>query len=106
MPSPAPFAKRYDLLVTYDVDTTSQEGRRRLRRVAKVCEGYGQRVQKSVFECRVNREQLEALQERLQGEMDAELDSLRVYMLHGGREGALFVYGRDDYRDFDEPLII
>lgn len=106
MRSPAPFGRRYDLLVTYDVDTTTREGRRRLRRVAKVCEGFGQRVQKSVFECRVNREQLESLQDRLQGEIDVEQDSLRIYVLMGGREDTLFVYGRDDYRDFDGPLVL
>lgn len=106
MRSPAPYTKRYDLLVTYDVDTTTREGRRRLRRVANVCESVGQRVQKSVFECRVNREQLETLRERLHAEMDEKQDSLRVYVLQGGRDGATFVYGRDAYRDFDEPLIL
>ncbi|ARA93470.1 CRISPR-associated endonuclease Cas2 [Rhodothermaceae bacterium RA] len=106
MRSPAPFGKRYDLLVTYDVDTSTQAGRRRLRRVARICEGYGQRVQYSVFECRLTREQLEALQHRLVQELDETLDSLRVYVLKGGRDGALFTYGRDTYRDFDEPLIL
>ena len=106
MPSPAPFAKRYDLLITYDVDTTTKAGRRRLRRVAKVCEGFGQRVQLSVFECRVNEAQMETLQDRLTCEMDPDEDSLRIYVLHGGRDGALFTYGRDDYLDFDEPLIM
>lgn len=106
MPSPAPFARRYDLLVTYDVDTTTRAGRRRLRKVAKICEGYGQRVQLSVFECRVNQEQFEALQHRLTEMMDAEEDSLRIYRLQGGREGAVMTYGRDTYRDFDEPLVL
>lgn len=106
MPSPAPFVRRYDLLVTYDVDTTTSAGRRRLRRVAKLCEGVGQRVQKSVFECRVDTAQFEVLQQRLQETMDAEADSLRIYLLQGGRKGAVFTYGRDTYRDFDAPLIL
>ncbi|TYP91904.1 CRISPR-associated protein Cas2 [Nitrosomonas communis] len=49
------------IIITYDVSTETREGRRRLRRVAKVCEGHGQRVQKSVFECRVNLMQFEEL---------------------------------------------
>lgn len=106
MKSPAPFGRRFDLLITYDVDTTTASGRRRLRRVAKVCEGYGQRVQFSVFECRVDQAQWEMLKHRLQEEMDAVEDSLRIYVLYGGREPATFTYGRDDYRDFDEPLIL
>lgn len=106
MPSPAPFGKRYDLLVTYDVETSTSAGRRRLRRVAKVCEGYGQRVQYSVFECRLNRAQLDELQHRLVQETNPQEDSIRIYVLKGGREGALFTHGRDDYRDFDKPLIL
>ena len=53
------------IIVCYDVNTETREGRRRLRRVAKVCEGVGQRVQKSVFECRVDRKQYEDLERRL-----------------------------------------
>lgn len=106
MKSPAPFGHRYDLLVTYDVDTTTSDGRRRLRRVAKLCEGYGQRVQFSVFECRVDRGQWETFQDRLQGEIDEAQDSVRIYALQGGREGAVTTFGRDTYRDFDEPLIL
>ncbi|WP_456427418.1 CRISPR-associated endonuclease Cas2 [Rhodocaloribacter sp.] len=106
MRSPAPYGRRYDLLITYDVETSTRAGRRRLRRVAKLCESYGQRVQYSVFECRLNQAQLETLEHRLVQEIDAETDSVRIYVLKGGREGAIFVYGRDDYRDFDEPLIV
>ena len=53
------------VIVCYDVNTETREGRRRLRRVAKVCEGTGQRVQKSVFECRIDLMQMEALEARL-----------------------------------------
>ncbi|WP_457651747.1 CRISPR-associated endonuclease Cas2 [Rhodocaloribacter sp.] len=106
MPSPAPYGRRYDLLITYDVETSTRAGRRRLRRVAKLCESYGQRVQYSVFECRLNQAQLETLEHRLVQEIDSEADSVRIYVLKGGREAAIWVYGRDDYRDFDEPLIV
>jgi CRISPR-associated protein Cas2 len=69
------------IIVTYDVSTESREGRKRLRRVAKVCEGHGQRVQKSVFECKVNLMQFEELERRLLAEIDVNEDSLRLYRL-------------------------
>lgn len=73
-----------DILVSYDVnDTESREGARRLRRVATVCKDFGQRVQFSVFECRVNQAQLEALRARLQEIIDPQADSLRIYKLFG-----------------------
>ncbi len=71
------------IIITYDVSTETREGRKRLRRVAKVCEGHGQRVQKSVFECRVNLMQFEELERRLLAEIDEKEDSLRLYRLTG-----------------------
>lgn len=98
--------ERLDILVTYDVNTETSLGRRRLRQVATVCKSYGQRVQYSVFECRVNKAQLEALRIRLKEIMDPSLDSLRLYTLRSPREQSLECYGIDKYRDFDEPLIL
>lgn len=72
------------VLVTYDVSTVTVEGRRRLRRVAKVCLDYGQRVQNSVFECLVDPAQLVALRTQLLDLMDLESDSLRIYHLGAG----------------------
>ena len=69
------------VIVCYDVNTETREGRRRLRRVAKVCEGTGQRVQKSVFECQVTLAQMEELERRLLAEVDCEQDCLRLYRL-------------------------
>lgn len=69
------------VLVTYDVNTETKEGRRRLRRVAKACENLGQRVQNSVFECLVDPAQWARLRSRLLKEIDPELDSLRFYFL-------------------------
>ncbi len=57
------------IIATYDVSTETKEGRRRLRRVAKICESVGQRVQKSVFECRVNQMQYEELERNLLAEI-------------------------------------
>ncbi len=73
------------MLVTYDVNTETVEGRRRLRRVARACLDFGQRVQNSVFECEVDPAQWTLLRARLVAEIDPALDSLRFYRL--GAEG-------------------
>lgn len=95
-----------EMLVAYDVSTETAEGRRRLRRVAKVCEAHGQRVQKSVFECVLNREQLEWLKHRLRRVMDPEQDSLRIYRLREPRERYLQVLGTKPPYDLHDPLVI
>ncbi|MDI9485936.1 MAG: CRISPR-associated endonuclease Cas2 [Bacillota bacterium] len=69
------------VLVTYDVNTETSEGRRRLRLVAKTCVNYGQRVQNSVFECLVDPVQLAQLRKKLESIIDLEKDSLRYYFL-------------------------
>ena len=69
------------ILVTYDVDTTSPEGQRRLRRVAKECMNYGQRVQNSVFECVVDLTQFTQLKMNLKGIISEDIDSIRFYRL-------------------------
>jgi CRISPR-associated protein Cas2 len=69
------------ILITYDVCTTTPEGTKRLRRVARACEDYGQRVQKSVFECVVTDVDWVKLQHRLLSEIDKGQDSLRFYFL-------------------------
>jgi CRISPR-associated protein Cas2 len=69
------------ILVTYDVSTVEKAGQRRLRRVARVCEDYGVRVQKSVFECQVGQTEWVQLKHRLLKEIKADQDSLRFYFL-------------------------
>ena len=69
------------VLITYDVNTTTGEGRARLRKVAKVCVNYGQRVQNSVFECLVDPAQFADLRHKLEKIIDEEKDSLRYYFL-------------------------
>lgn len=69
------------VVVAYDVSTESEKGRRRLRRVARVCENCGQRVQNSVFECLVDAAQWARVRARLIKEISAEDDSLRFYFL-------------------------
>lgn len=69
------------VLITYDVETTSEAGKKRLRAVAKQCQNHGQRVQNSVFECLVDAAQLAQLKHRLVGLINPEHDSLRFYYL-------------------------
>ena len=69
------------VLITYDVSTESNGGKRRLRRVARACRDYGQRVQYSVFECEVEPAQWVKLRARLLAEINANDDSLRFYQL-------------------------
>ncbi|MFI1585524.1 CRISPR-associated endonuclease Cas2 [Embleya sp. NPDC020630] len=70
-----------DLLLTYDVDTTSPEGRRRLRKVAKLCEGYGTRVQQSVFEIATDDIGLLKLLAAVKSLINTDTDSIRIYRL-------------------------
>lgn len=94
------------IIITYDVSTETREGRKRLRRVAKVCEGHGQRVQKSVFECKVNLMQFEELERRLLAEIDEKEDSLRLYRLTEPFELHVKEYGNFKSVDFDGPLVV
>lgn len=94
------------LIVCYDVNTESREGRRRLRRVAKLCEGMGQRVQKSVFECQVDRAQFEALERSLVAEINVEEDNLRFYRLAELRGYEVREHGCFRATDFDAPLVL
>ncbi|WP_225766496.1 CRISPR-associated endonuclease Cas2 [Inquilinus sp. Marseille-Q2685] len=93
------------MLITYDVSTATSAGRRRLRRVARACLDYGQRVQNSVFECEVDPAQWTALKARLIGEIDPAADSLRFYRL--GAEGHRRVehVGAKPTLDLEGPLV-
>jgi len=94
------------VIVCYDVNTETKEGRRRLRRVAKVCEGTGQRVQKSVFECQVTLAELEALERRLLSEINDKQDCLRLYRLPDTRGAEVHEYGKFKAVDFEDPLVM
>jgi CRISPR-associated protein Cas2 len=93
------------VLVSYDVSTIKPEGRRRLRRVAKVCLDYGQRVQNSVFECVVDPTQWAQLRHRLLKEFDETEDSLRFYFLGANWRGRKEHHGTKTVLDLDGPLI-
>lgn len=93
------------VLVTYDVSTTSSDGRRRLRRVAKQCLDFGQRVQNSVFECQVNWEQWTRLKLSLLETFKPSEDSLRFYYLGKRWRDRVEHHGVKPSIDFEEPLI-
>lgn len=94
------------LIVAYDVNTEDRAGQRRLRRVAKICKGYGQRVQKSVFECSVNEMQYEKMKRELVREIDKSCDNLRTYRLIGSRDCVIDSYGVDTFVNFEDTLIV
>ncbi len=94
------------LLVTYDVSTESKAGRRRLRKIAKICKGYGQRVQKSVFECNVNEVHREQFKKALLDLINEEEDGLRIYYLQGNPEKFVEEYGKGRSIDYQKPLVL
>ena len=93
------------VLITYDVATETTGGQRRLRRVAKVCQNYGQRVQKSVFECLVDPTQWAVLRDRLVKEIEPDEDSLRFYFLGKNWKPRVEHVGAGDTYDPEGPLI-
>ena len=94
------------VIVCYDVSTETREGRRRLRRVARACEAIGQRVQKSVFECRVDQLQLETLERSLLDIIDPAQDCLRFYRLTEPVDVHVKEFGNFRAVDFDAPLVV
>ena len=93
------------VLITYDVSTESDGGKRRLRRVARACLDFGQRVQYSVFECEVDPTQWVKLKDRLCKEIDAETDSLRFYHLGANWKPRVEHVGAKPALDLDGPLV-
>lgn len=94
------------VVVSYDVSTKEAAGRRRLRRVAKTCENYGQRVQKSIFECLVEPDQWTRLKLRLLDIVDLELDSLRFYFIGANYRRRIEHHGVQKSLDMEKPLIL
>lgn len=95
-----------ELLVTYDVNTTTPEGRRRLRKVAQLCEGYGLRVQKSVFEIVCNEPDLLQLTDRIDHIIDHTRDSIRIYRMQLGAFRNASALGTASALPHRDPLIM
>lgn len=94
------------VLITYDVNTEDAKGRGRLRKVAKQCVNYGQRVQNSVFECILDSGQCKLLKAQLLDIIDIERDSLRFYYLGNNYENKIEHYGVKDTFDQEGVLIL
>lgn len=93
------------VLVTYDVNTQDSEGRRRLRRVSKACQDFGQRVQNSVFECEVDPARWTMLRASLIAEIDVRKDSLRFYQLGASGKRRVEHVGAKPTLDLEGPLV-
>ena len=94
------------VLITYDIATTSAAGKKRLRKVAKVCVNYGQRVQNSVFECKLDAAQCRKLELELEKLIDTDTDSLRFYYLGRTKETKVNHIGAKVAYDIEGPIII
>ena len=94
------------VLITYDVNTQTAAGRKRLRQVAKQCVNYGQRVQNSVFECVLDAAKLREVQHKLEQIIDAETDSLRFYMLGNNYKNKVVHIGAKASFDVEGTLMI
>lgn len=95
------------ILVTYDVETSSADGRRRLRKVARICTNFGQRVQNSVFECIVDPVQLQSLKYQVEDVIDKEKDSVRFYHLGSKWSGKVEHLGnKPTFNPEDDCLIL
>jgi CRISPR-associated protein Cas2 len=94
------------VLVTYDVSTVTPKGQARLRKVAKTCKNYGQRVQCSVFECLVEPAQWARLRDTLEDIIEPELDSLRYYFLGANWKARVEHVGAKPTYDPEGPLVV
>ncbi len=94
------------VLITYDVETVTPSGAKRLRRVAKECQNYGQRVQNSVFECVVTEAQFALLKSSLASKIDKEKDTIRFYFLGNNWNNRIEHIGQQTSFDVTSELII
>lgn len=94
------------ILITYDVNTETAAGKKRLRRVAKCCVNYGVRVQNSVFECIADTAEWRVLKQKLLSEIDANFDSLRFYFLGDPQKAKVEHYGVKSAPQMDKPLLL
>lgn len=95
-----------NILVTYDVDTMTEKGQKRLRHVAKLCKNFGQRVQNSVFECEVTEAQFVTLKDALSNEIDEKLDSIRFYHLSKNKNHCIETLGKITSFDVNDTFIL
>ena len=95
-----------DILVTYDIADTEGVGASRLKRIAQVCEKYGQRVQFSVFECRLSPDRLARMIGEVEDVIDRRRDSVIVYRFPGRIEDARLRFGRSQRHELGQPWVL
>ena len=94
------------ILVTYDVETLTKDGQKRLRHVAKACMNYGQRVQNSVFECLIDEAHYVILKNEITGIINPKLDSIRFYILGNNWNRRVIILGKTTSYNIEDELII
>ncbi|MDE7375969.1 MAG: CRISPR-associated endonuclease Cas2 [Muribaculaceae bacterium] len=94
------------VLITYDVNTSSENGQKRLRQVAKCCKDFGQRVQNSIFECLIDGSDFVRLKTKLLGLIDTDLDSIRIYQLGKNYQTKIEHHGAETSFEIEGELII
>ena len=95
-----------DILVTYDIADTEGAGATRLRGIAQVCAKYGERVQKSVFECRLSSTRFAVLLGEIEDVIDSRLDSVIVYRFPGGLDKSRRRFGRASPHELGKPWVL
>lgn len=95
-----------ELLVVYDIETVTVSGPRRLRAVAKICEGYGQRVQQSVFECQLDAAQLRRLTHELRSAIEPSRDRVAIYRLREPHQRYVTSIGLGPAIDWRSPIVL
>ena len=95
-----------DILVTYDIADTDKSGASRLRHIAQVCEKYGQRIQFSVFECRLSPTRFARMTAEIEDVIDDQIDSVMIYRFPGNIDDAKMQFGRTQPHGLDDPWIV
>lgn len=93
-------------LICYDVETITREGRRRLRKVAKLCESHGQRAQKSIFECKLEKSLYLEFENKLLSIIDLKKDNLKIYILDESSVKKIKNFGSTTLIDYEKPIIL
>ena len=94
------------IIVSYDVAITTEDGKKRLRHVAKICQKYGRRVQNSVFECQIDSVHLAGMRAELLQEIDLDHDSLRFYSLGNRYDAKIEHYGLGGFLDLQKDTLM
>ena len=95
-----------DILVTYDIADTGKSGTSRLRHIAQVCEKYGQRIQFSVFECRLSPTRFARMTAEIEDVIDDRIDSVMIYRFPGNIDDAKMQFGPAQAHGLDDPWIV